>query len=165
MTGVLSPLRLLRALAVVAAALLAVVLGARVAGPLPDLVLPVVVAGALLSGPSRGALLGLGAGWVVDLMPPGSPVLGSAALLYAAAGLVAGAGRRDGEVPMSWVALVVVAAAAVPAAGRLVLALTGLGAVDVSATAVQWGLTVALSLVVVPLLIGAERALVRRHLG
>ena len=165
MTGVLSPLRLLRALAVVAAALLAVVLGARVAGPLPDLVLPVVVAGALLGGPSNGALLGLGAGWVVDLMPPGSPVLGSAALLYAAAGLVAGAGRRDGPVPMSWVALVVLAAGAVPAAGRLVLGLAGLGAVDVSTTAVQWGLTVALSLVVVPLLIGAERALVRRHLG
>lgn len=165
MTGVLSPLRLLRALAVVAAALVAVVLGARVAGPLPDLVLPVVVAGALLSGPSRGALLGLGAGWVVDLMPPGSPVLGSAALLYAAAGLVAGAGRREGEVAVGWLALVVVAASAVPALGRVLLGLAGSASVNLSATAVQWGLTVGLSLVVVPLLIRAEHALVRRHLA
>jgi rod shape-determining protein MreD len=162
---VLSALRLLRALAVVVTALVAVVLGARVAGPLPDLVLPVVVAGALLGGPSRGVLLGLGAGWVVDLMPPGSPVLGSAALLYAAAGLVAGAGRREGEAPLTWLALVVVAASAVPVAGRVVLGLAGSTPVDLPATAAQWGLTVALSVVVVPLLIRAEHALVRRHLA
>jgi rod shape-determining protein MreD len=162
---VFSPLRLLRALAVVAAALVAVVLGARVAGPLPDLVLPVVVAGALLGGPSRGALLGLGAGWVVDLMPPGSPVLGSAALLYAAVGLVAGAGRREGQVAGGWLALVVVAASGVPALGRVLFGLAGSAPVNLSATAVQWGLTVGLSLVVVPLLIRAEHALVRRHLA
>ena len=165
MTGLLSPLRLLRALTVVAAALVTVVLGARVSGPLPDLVLPVVVAGALLSGPSRGALLGLGAGWAVDLMPPGSPVLGSAALLYAAAGLVAGAGRREGEVRLSWLALVVLAAAAVPALGRVLLALVGSTPVDLSAVGVQCCLSVGLSLVAVPLLIRAEHALVRRHLA
>ena len=71
-------------------------------GSCRTLVLPVVVAGALLSGPSSGALLGLAAGWVVDLMPPGSQVLGSSALLYAAAGLVTT--RR--AFPFGWVAMV-----------------------------------------------------------
>ena len=165
MTAVLSPLRLLRALVVVAAALVSVVLGARVTGPVPDLVLPVVVAGALLSGPLRGALLGLGAGWVVDLMPPGSPVLGSAALLYAAVGLVAGARRREGEAPLGWLALVVFAAAAVPAFGRVLIGLAGSASVKLLATGEQWCLTVGLSLVAVPLLIRAEHALVRRHLA
>ena len=76
-----SPLDGLRAGVIVLAALLAVVAVPRL-GPLaalgPDLVLPVVVAAALLGGPVRGALVGLGAGWVVDLCPPGTPVLGIA---------------------------------------------------------------------------------------
>jgi rod shape-determining protein MreD len=161
----LSALRVLRVLALLLAALVTVSLGAHGVTPAPDLVLPIVVAGALLAGPSRGALLGLGAGWVVDLMPPGSPVLGSAALLYAAAGLVAGAGRREGPAPLSWLAVVVAAASSVPALGRLVLGIAGSTPVDLSAIVVPWVLTLALSLVVVPLLIRAEHLLVRRHLA
>lgn len=161
----LSLLALLRALAVLAAALATVTLGARGINTLPDLVLPVVVAGALLSGPSRGALLGLGAGWVVDLMPPGSPVLGSAALLYAVGGLVAGAGRREGETPMAWVAAVVVGAAAAVALGRAALAVLSSAPVSPGEVALRLALTVAVALVAVPALVRAEHALVRRHLA
>jgi rod shape-determining protein MreD len=161
----LSPLGLLRALAVLAAALATVTLGAQGLHPLPDLVLPVVVAGALLGGPSRGALLGLGAGWVVDLMPPGSPVLGSAALLYAVGGLVAGAGRREGETSMAWVAAVVLGAAAAVALGRAVLAVLSSAPVSLAEVALRLSLTVAVALVAVPALVRAERALVARHLA
>jgi rod shape-determining protein MreD len=161
----LSALGLVRACAVVLAALLMVSLMARGIAPLPDLVLPLVVAGALLSGRSRGALLGLGAGWVVDLMPPGSPVLGSAALLYAAAGLLAGAGRREGETPMAWLALVVLAASAVVALGRVALAVLAAAPVGLGDVAVGWGLTATCAVVAVPLLVRAEHALVRRHLA
>ena len=124
-----------------------------------------MVAGALLSGPSRGALLGLGAGWVVDLMPPGSPVLGSAALLYAVGGLVAGAGRREGETPMAWVAVVVLAAAGAVALGRAVLAVLSSAPVSLGELALRLALTLAVALVAVPLRVHAERALVRRHLA
>lgn len=161
----LSALGLLRVVALVLAALAMVTLGARGVTSAPDLVLPVVVAGALLAGPSRGALLGLGAGWVVDLMPPGSPVLGSAALLYAVGGLVAGAGRREGETPMAWVAVVVLAAAGAVALGRAVLAVLSSAPVSLGELALRLALTLAVALVAVPLLVHAERALVRRHLA
>jgi rod shape-determining protein MreD len=161
----LSVVGALRGLAVVVAALLAVTLGARGVGLLPDLVLPLVVAGALLAGPSRGALLGLGAGWVVDLMPPGAAVLGSSALLYAVAGLVAGAGRREGETPMAWVVLVVLGASAVLAAGRVATALLSSTPVRAGDLAVQLGLSAVLAVVAVPALVRAEQVLVRRNLG
>ena len=165
MTGGSSTLHLLRAIAVVAAALAMVTLTARGVSAPPDLVLPVVVAGALLSGPSRGALLGLGAGWVVDLMPPGSPVLGSAALLYAAAGLLAGACRREGEAPMVWVAVVVLAASSAVALGRAALTLTSSAPVSLAEVGLRLALTATLALVAVPLLVRAEHALARRHLA
>jgi rod shape-determining protein MreD len=143
-------------------ALVAAVHGSRAGVALPDLVLPVVVAGALLAGPPRGVVLGLAAGWVVDLMPPGSPVLGSSALLYAAAGLVAGAGRREGRTPLLWVAVVVASASATLWAGRAFL--TGLLGAPVA-----WGdvglrlaLTAALGVVLVPALVWAEHAIARR---
>lgn len=161
----LSVLGVLRGIAVVLSALVAVTLGARGIGVLPDLVLPLVVAGGLLAGPSRGALLGLGAGWVVDLMPPGSAVLGSGALLYAVAGLVAGAGRREGETPMAWVVLVVLGATGVLAAGRVVTAVLSSAPVQSAELALQAGLSAALATVAVPLLIRAEHALVRRNLA
>lgn len=165
MIGGLSVLRLLRVSALVVAAVATVTLGGRGAVVLPDLVLPLVVAGALLGGRSRGALLGLGAGWVVDLVPPGSPVLGSAALVYAAAGLVAGAARREGETPLSWVALVVLACAAVVSVGRTLLAVLSSAPVAPGDLALRLGLTVAFALVAVPVLVRTEHALVRRHLA
>ncbi|WP_457255684.1 rod shape-determining protein MreD [Pedococcus sp. P5_B7] len=150
-----------RSLALLLAAVTSVVLSARTQLALPDLVLPVVVAGALWVGPSRGAILGLAGGWLVDLMPPGSAVLGTAALLYAAAGLVAGAGRREGQSPFGWIATVGAAAAVVVTTGRLaVAALTG--------APVQWPvvgaellLTVVLCAVLVPVLVRCEQRLAR----
>ena len=150
-----------RGLLLLVAAVASVTLAARSQLALPDLVLPVIVAGALRTGASRGALLGLAAGWLVDLMPPGSPVLGTGALLYAAAGLLAGAGRREGETPFGWVAVVGAASAVLVTTGRLVVA-------ALSGAAVQWpdvgerlALTVLLCALLVPLLVRGEQRLVR----
>lgn len=165
----LSGLTVLRALLLVASALAGVTLTAAL-GPvlparvLPDLVLPVVVAGALLGGPSRGALLGLAAGWLVELLPPGSAVLGLTALLYAAAGLVAGAGRREGRAPFGWVPVVMAAAVGVVLAGRVVHAVVAGATFDGARGGVWAGTTVAAGAVTVPLLVQAERALRARGL-
>ena len=153
---------LVRAVLVVLAALGVVVLGSRRDGLVPDLVVPVVVAGALWSGPSRGALLGLAAGWVVDLVPPGSAVLGTSALLYAAAGLVAGAGRREGTAPWGWVACVGLAAAAVVSAGRLVVAVLEDAPVVPATWATALALTAVAVVALVPMLLRLERSLAVR---
>ena len=72
--------RLLRTLLALAlplvAAVLVVTLRARGWPVVPDLVLLPVVALALSRGWLAGALLGLAAGWVVDLVPPGGDPLG-----------------------------------------------------------------------------------------
>ena len=156
-----SPILTFRSLVLLLAAVSSVVLTARSQLALPDLVLPVVVAGALRAGPSRGALLGLAGGWLVDLVPPGSVVLGTAALVYAAAGLLAGAGRREGQTPFGWIATVGAGAAAVVTTGRLtVAALTG--------APVQWPVvgaqvvgTTLLCAVLVPVLVRCEQRLAR----
>jgi rod shape-determining protein MreD len=150
-----------RGLLLLVAAVASVTLAARSQLALPDLVLPVVVAGALRTGASRGALLGLAGGWLVDLMPPGSSVLGTAALLYAAAGLLAGAGRREGETPFGWVAVVGAAGAVLVTTGRLVVAALSGAAVDWPVTGMRLVLTVVLCAVLVPLLVGLEQRLVR----
>lgn len=159
------PTAAVRTVLVVVAALAVVVLGARRPDVVPDLVLPVVVAGALWSGPVQGAAFGLGAGWVVDLVPPGAEVLGTGALLYAAAGLVAGAGRREGSAPWGWVAAVGLAAVVVAFGGRVVVAVLE-GAPFVPG---EWGTRLALTAAVVvgavPLLLRLERALAARRLA
>ena len=150
-----------RSLVLLLAAVASVVLAARSPLALPDLVLPVVVAGALRVGASRGALLGLAGGWLVDLMPPGSVVLGTAALLYAAAGLLAGAGRREGQTPFGWIATVGAAAAVVVTAGHLtVAALTG-APVQWPVVGAELVLTVVLCAVLVPVLVRCEHRLAR----
>lgn len=156
------PVVLVRGVLLVLAALVTVLPRLSTVSVLPDLVLPVVVAGALLSGPSRGALLGLAAGWLTDLVPPGSAVLGTAALTYAAAGLLAGAGRREGRAPWGWVAVVVTASAGVVEAARLLAAL-------LAGVPVAWGVaglhlvaTAALGVVLVPAMVGAEQWLSSR---
>ena len=150
-----------RGLLLLVAAVVSVALAARSQLALPDLVLPVVVAGALRSGASRGALLGLAGGWLVDLMPPGSSALGSAALLYAGAGLLAGAGRREGETPFGWVAVVGAACAVLVTTGRLVVAALSGAAVEWPVVGMRLGLTVVLCAVLVPLLVNLEQRLAR----
>lgn len=162
MTGGRAALRLVLLLA---AALAAVTLGARHAGPLPDLVVLVVVAGALLSGATSGAVLGLAAGWVVDLMPPGSQVLGTDAVLYAVAGAVAGSARREGRAPLGWIALACLASAGVVQGGRALLALAVNAPVGWSTMVQRLLATVVLGVLLVPLLVRLAHALVRRRLA
>jgi rod shape-determining protein MreD len=154
-----------RAALVVVAALAVVLLGARRPGVVPDLVLPVVVAGALWSGPVRGAGLGVGAGWVVDLVPPGAEVLGTGALLYAAAGLVAGAGRREGSAPGGWVAAVGLTAVVVVFGGRVVVAVLEGAPFAPGEWGTRLALTAAVVVATVPLLLRLERGLAARRLA
>ncbi|WP_345206277.1 rod shape-determining protein MreD [Fodinibacter luteus] len=156
---------LLRAGAVLAAALLLVVLGVRHVSPVPDLVLVLVVAWALLRGPVVGAAVGLGAGWLLDLVPPGSGHLGVLALTYAAAGALAGRARVEGPVSALRVAGVALAASAV-VEGVVVLGALVVGApVALADVALSCLLTATVAAVVVPLVVGAERGLVRRRYG
>ena len=164
-----SPLDGLRAGVIVLAALLAVVAVPRL-GPLAalgsDLVLPVVVAAALLGGPVRGALVGLGAGWVVDLCPPGTPVLGTTALLYAGAGAVAGLLRREGTGSLLLPVGATTATATAVAVARLLVEVTTTGTVaGVGQPLLRVLLTSAFGAVLVPLLLRVERAMIRRRLA
>lgn len=153
----------LRAVLLLVAALLSVTIAAHTPDTLPDLVLPVVVAGALLGGPSRGGLVGLGAGWLVDLLPPGASVLGTSALLYAAVGLLAGTGRREGPTPWGWVALVGAASAVAVGIGRVVVAAVSGAAIDLTATGWAVGFSAALCAVAVPPLIWVEQSVSGRR--
>lgn len=157
------PRTALRAVVLLLVTLLSVSAWVRDPAVFPDLVLPVVVAGALLAGPSGGALLGLGAGWLVDLMPPGAPALGTNALLYAAAGLLAGAGRREGPAPWGWLAVIGVAASAVEMAGRVVVALLSGVTVVWPTIGLRLLLTSLLCAIAVPGLVRLEQWLVRRR--
>jgi rod shape-determining protein MreD len=161
----ISLLSLLRAALVVITVALSAAVLPRLGAVGPDLVLLVVVAGALLGGPAKGALLGLGAGWIVDLMPPGGAVLGVAALTYAAAGTVAGLWHRDSGSSASLPLLATLAAASTVAAVEVLRALTS--AAPVLWAAAGWSilLTTALGMAVVPLLIRAERGLIGRRLA
>ena len=161
----ISLLSLLRAALVVLTVVLSAAVLPRLGSVGPDLVLLVVVAAALLGGPTKGALLGLGAGWAVDLMPPGTAALGVAALTYAAAGAVAGLWHRDSGRSASLPAMATLAAASTVAAIGILRAVTNGWPVPWVAAGLSIVLTTALGLAVVPLLIRAERALIRRRLA
>lgn len=168
MTPRLSLLGLLRSVGVVVAALVVATALPRLGVPsrvVPDLVVVLVVSSAVLRGPVHGALLGLAAGWVVDLVPPGGAPLGVTALLYAAAGGAAGMLRRPGR-PGPVVPLVALTAAAVVVeAGRVALGVLGDSPLDLRAVAIRVAATVAVGLVALPALLGVDRALVRRRLA
>lgn len=157
--------RLLRVLAVLVAVLLVVTLGARHVAVVPDLVLVLVVAWALLRGTVAGAAAGLAAGWLLDVVPPGSTHLGVQALTYAAAGALAGRARLEGPVAAPRVALVALGAAAVVEGVGVLGALAAGAPVDLLAVAVQCLLTATLAALVVPLVVAAERGVVRRRYG
>lgn len=161
-------LGLLRAAGVVIGALAAATILPRLgvpAGWVPDLVLVLVAASAVLRGPLHGALLGLAAGWVVDLVPPGGSPLGATALLYAAAGAAAGAfhhpGNRGPLAPLGSLAV----AALVVGAGRLVFAVVGDGVVDPAAALSRAASTVVAGVLLLPVCIAVDRALVQRRLA
>lgn len=150
-----------RLLAVLTTVLLTALLPADWPGR-PDLPLLVVVAAAVSRGPGTGAATGLAAGWVLDLVPPGGTPLGASALVYLAAGAVAGSLRRY----TTWSSLVpgvaVLVAALVVQGVRVVAAVAGAGAATPTGAAWSLGLTVVAAVPVLPVLLATERALARR---
>jgi rod shape-determining protein MreD len=117
---------LLAAVAILAAVLLQVTLLNNVpfpGGAGPDLVLVVVVALALTSGPRDGAIIGFAAGLALDIAPPASNLLGQSALVFCLVGY--GCGRLRVVLERSaWLPLAAVAVGA--AAGEALYALVGL---------------------------------------
>ena len=160
----ISLISLVRAVLVVLAAALSAVVLPRLGAAGPDLVLLVVVPAALLGGPAKGALLGLGAGWAVDLMPPAAAAIGVSALTYAAAGAVAGLWHRDGGRSALLPALATLGATSTVAAIGILRALTGGWSVPWAAAGWSIALTTVVGLAVVPLLTRVEHALMPRHL-
>lgn len=154
-----------RGLALVLAGLLAATLGARHVAPVPDLVVVLVVGWALFRGPAAGAVAGLAGGWVLDLVPPGAEPLGAHALAYAAAGLLAGRFRHEGPVAAARVAVVTLGAALVVEGVDVVRALAVSAPVDPVAVGLRLLLTATAGAALVPLVVGAERAVVRRRYG
>lgn len=137
-------------------------LGARGVVAPPDLLLLVVVATGLTSGPRAGAAMGLLAGWSLDLAPPAAAPLGMGALLMAGAGWVSGRAARRGGHPWWWPVPVVATGYLI---SRSVPVLTDLAAgLPVGWSALGWQLvvTVTLALLVVPLLERTDAALVER---
>lgn len=144
-------------------AVLAVTLGARHLAPLPDLVLVVVASAALRSGPRVGLATGLVGGWLLDLLPPGSPVLGTQALLYAVCGLLVGLARRPGHVSLVRVVAVVAGAGIGLEAVRALIALAQGVPVDVASSLGRVLATATVALVVVPLVTAVERRAEQRR--
>lgn len=163
----LTLLGLLRAGAVLVAALLVATLP-RLGVParaLPDLVVILVAATAVLRGSLHGALVGLVAGWVVELVPPAGSPLGATALLYAAAGAAAGLFRREGPGGILPALAALTVASAVVEGGEICLQVLGDGVVDLAAAATRVAVTVAVGLVAMPLIVAVDHALVRRRLA
>ena len=132
-----------RALLAAAAILAAVLIQVTVLNNLPfpggagpDLVLVVVVAMALASGPLDGAIIGFAAGLALDIAPPASNLLGQSALVFCLVGY--GCGRLRVALERSaWLPVAGVALGA--AAGEALYALVGLifGEPDITVQAVR----------------------------
>jgi cell shape-determining protein MreD len=135
------------------------------AGWVPDLVLLGVATSAVLRGPVHGALVGLAAGWVVELVPPVGSPLGLTPLVMMVGGLVAGLFHRPSSRSAVRPYVALLAACAVVGASRVATTIVAEGSVDLAASAGRIAGTVGVGLVLVPLLIAADRALVRRRLG
>ena len=92
-------------------------------GIVPNFCLLVVVAAALVRGPSFAATLGFFAGLMLDLAPPADHVAGRWALALVVVGFVAGLMRQDTRTPATTVVATVAVSSFV---GTSVYALTGL---------------------------------------
>ena len=136
-------------------------------GVVPNLVLLVVVAAALVRGPQFAMVLGFGAGVLIDFSPPADHVAGRWALALVVVGYVAGLVRVEDQPtgPTRGTTLPIVAACSF--VGTSVFALTGLLLRDpvvavpdlllVIVLAVAWDLL--LSILVLPLVMGMFRRL------
>ena len=152
----------LRVLAVAVLVVVTVVLQVSVfnhfaiAGVAPDLALLLVIAAALVRGPSYAALVGFVAGFALDLAPPADHTAGRWALSLVVVGYLTGllrgegAPRRSASAASPLTTLLTVAAGAF--IGTSVFALTGLALRDP-------GVSVAAALDVVPLAVVYDVAL------
>lgn len=135
----------------------------------PDLVLVVVASTALTRGAWSGALMGLGGGWLIDVIPPGAEPLGSSAVLYCTVGALLGASRR--YVVSSPTAVPVLPLLSILGASLLVLsvravtAAAGFGSVDLGALAWTWLFTGVVAAVLLAPLVGLDRWLAVRRWG
>ena len=164
----LSLLGLLRTVAVLLAAVAVATVLPRFGVPArfrPDLVILLVAASAVVRGPAHGALVGLAAGWVVDLVPPGGSPLGLTGLLYAVAGATAGLSHRGASRSMAGALLGLATATVVVEFGGVGLAILGDGTVDVTAAATRTLTTLVVGLAALPAVLGVDRALTRRRLA
>ena len=153
---------------VVVAALLSATLLPRLGVPeewVPDLVLIGVVATAVLRGPVHGALVGLVAGWVVELVPPVGSPLGLTPLVMMLGGLVGGLFHRVSSRTPGRALLALAAAGVFVLLGRSASAIVAEGSVSVTEGLGRLASTVAVGLLALPVLLAVDRALVRRRLG
>jgi rod shape-determining protein MreD len=161
-------LGLLRAAYVVAAALTAATVLPRLGVPAawtPDLVLIGVVATAVLRGPLHGAVVGLAAGWVVELIPPVGRPLGLTALVMMLAGAVAGAIGASSLRSALRASFALVAAALLIGLSRTTVVAVAQGTWEATDALTAVVATSAAALVVLPVLTVVDHSLVRRRLG
>ncbi|NNG39481.1 rod shape-determining protein MreD [Flexivirga sp. ID2601S] len=156
-------LALLRTVWLLAAALLAATVLPRFVVA-PDLVVLVVVAVALRAGATVGALTGLAAGWLVDLVPPGGLPLGATGLMYAVIGAAIGLAQSSFRVSALLPALSAGAASAVIQVVRAGLTIYQGRAVDWPVAAATVVCTAVVGALLVPPLIHWERRLAQRGL-
>ena len=154
----------LRIVVVFVAAILQVVVINKLHLPLghPDLLVLVVVAFALASGPQRGAMLGFFAGFLADVMPPAGHIAGRLAFAYTIVGY--GAGLLEDPEETSVITTILVVAGGSGAAVLLYAAVGGLlGDLRVNASLTAHSLVatvvydVVLAPFVVPLVAGVAR--------
>lgn len=151
-----------RVVVLLVAAVGAVLLSAGGLTAVSALVLVVVVAVGLASGPLEGALAGLLGGWFSDLVPPGGELLGVAALTHAAAGYLAGAATRAAGWPLWWPGAVAASCWAVVTVVPVLRALTSGAPVAWVGLAGQLVVTALLAVLLVPLLLVVDRRLAAR---
>ncbi len=142
-----------RGAAIVVGAVLVVTLAARQVGLVPDLLAVVVAVIALREGVWGGAVAGMAAGWVLDLLPPGATLLGLSALSYAVAGAVVGRFARIGPVSRLVLSAQAVLACIVVDAVTVVVALARGGALDTGALAGRWLMTATVALLLGPAMV------------
>ncbi|OAB87966.1 hypothetical protein AWH69_08110 [Janibacter melonis] len=139
------------------------VLAARGVPVPPTLVLLVVVAIGMASGPADGILAGLVGGWMSDLVPPGGEILGLAAATHAVVGAVAGAARRVSGWPLWWPGAVAAVCWVVVTAVPVVRALTTGAPVAWLALLGQLVGTVVLAVLLTPVLLALDRRVAGRR--
>lgn len=132
-------------------------------GGWPDLPLLVVVAFALVGGPTYGVVLGFSAGLAADLLPPADHTLGRLALAYAVVGYLAGLIEDVEERSvLTTVAVVAVASGAAVVIFAAVGALVGDGRITAHAVGRSLASTVIYDVMLAPFVVPLIASAVRR---